>query len=214
VRLAKLGEGRAEILAAALVPCDLRDVLDSGPRALHRLRQVVAYAEKWHARHGLPEALAPRTAGVALLPCLPRPAAVRRWDGTHLDRLAVQGPGAALTRPPVPTLAWIGLPGGVVAGCCLALDDASSVVLGAWLELDMDWEGALELAVGGRRRRIPLDTWRDLAPREPRAAEVVVAPPPSFRPSSVQPGCAIRIAAPFETLALRMAEQLVHPTLQ
>ena len=34
----------------------------------------------------------------------------------------------------------------------------------------------------GRRRRIPMDTWRDLEPREPRSAEVVLAPPPRFRP--------------------------------
>lgn len=214
LRLAKLGEGRAEALAAELVPASLRQLLEGGARALNRARQVVAYAEKWQARHGLPEALAPRAAGVELLPCLPRPAAVRRWDGTYLDHLSVQGPGGILGRPLTPTLAWVGLPGGAVAGCCLALDNAPGVVLGAWLELDMDWAGTLELSLGGRRRRVPMDTWRDLAPEEPRPAEVILAPPPRFRPFLAQPGDAVRIASPLETLTLRMAESAVHPTLQ
>jgi hypothetical protein len=214
LRLAKLGEGRAEALAAELVPASLRQLLEGGPRALNRARQVLAYAEKWEARHGLPEALAPRAADVDLLPCLPRPAAVRRWDGAFLDHLAVQGPGGVLAQPPAPTLAWVGLQGGTVAGICLALDNAPGVVLGAWLELDLDWEGTLELVLGGRRRRVPLDTWRDLAPRDPRPAEVVLAPPPRFRPLPAQPGGILQVAAPMETLALHLSESLVHPTVQ
>jgi hypothetical protein len=213
LRLAKLGEGRAEALAAELVPCSLRQLLEGGPRALHRARQALAYAEKWHARHGLPESLAPRAESVTLLPCLPRPASVRRWDGVFLDRLAVQGPGGTLGQPPVPTLAWVGLKD-AVAGCCLALDDALGVVLGAWLELDMAWEGTLEFSAGGRRRRIPLDTWRDLSPQHPRPAEVLLAPPPRFRTGPTPPGSTIRIAAPMETLTLRLGENLVHPTVQ
>ncbi|BDU74856.1 hypothetical protein [Mesoterricola silvestris] len=214
LRLAKLGEGRAEALAAELVPPSLRQLLEGGIRAVNRARQVVAYAEKWQGRQGLPEALAPRAAAVDLLPCLPRPAAVRRWDGTFLDHLAVQGPGGVLAQPPVPTLAWVGLSGGAAAGCCLALDNAPGVVLGAWLDLDMDWAGALEMGLGTRRRRVPLDTWRDLEPREPRPAEVILAPPPHFRAVPAQPGGEVRIASPLETLALRLAETLVHPTVQ
>lgn len=214
LRLAKLGEGRAEALAAELVPPSLRQLLEGGVRALNRARQAVAYAEKWQGRQGLPEALAPLAAQVELLPCLPRPAAVRRWDGTFLDHLAVQGPGGILGQPPAPTLAWVGLSGGTVAGCCLALDNAPGVVLGAWLELDMDWSGTLELGSGSRRRRVPLDTWRDLEPRDPRPAEVVLAPPPHFRALPAQPGGVVRVASPLETLTLRLAESLVHPTLQ
>ena len=214
LRLAKLGEGRAEALAAELVPGSLRQLLEGGPRAIHRARQALAYAEQWQQRHGLPESLSLPTASVVLLPCLPRPASVRRWDGTCLDRLAVRGPGATLGQPPVPTLAWIGLQGGAVAGCCLALEDAPGVILGAWLDLDLAWEDDLECTVGGRKRRIPLDTWRDLAPRQPRPAEVLLAPPPHFRPVQAPPGSLIRIASGFETFTLRLGETLVHPTLQ
>jgi len=213
LRLAKLGEGRAEALAAELVPGSLRQLLEGGPRALHRARQVLAYAEKWHGRHGLPESLAPHAGSVTLLPCLPRPASVRRWDGVCLDRLSVQGPGGTLGQPPVPTLAWVGLKD-AVAGCCLALDDTLGVVLGAWLELDMVWEGTLELTAGGRRRRIPLDTWRDLAPRQPRSGEVLLAPPPHFRTGPTPPGSTIHISTPMETLTLVLGETLVHPTVQ
>ena len=213
LRQAKLGEGRAEALAAELVPCSLRRLLECGPRALHRARHALAYAEKWEARRGLPETLAPPAAAVTLLPCLPRPVLVRRWDGTHLDRLAVQGPGGSLGQGPAPTLAWVGLLGGGVAGCCLALDNAPGVVLGAWLELDLDWTGSLELVVAGRRRRVPLDTWRDMTP-ELRPAEVLLAPPPHFRASPAPPGSVIRIKAPMEELTVTLGEVLVHPTLQ
>ncbi len=214
MRLAKLGEGRPEALAAELVPPCLRRLLEGGPRALHRVRQALAYAEKWERRHGLPEALAPRVAEARVLPCLPRPTGVRRWDGTRLEGPEVQGPGGVLCQVPVPTLAWIGTQGGQVAGCCLAVDDGDGIILGAWLELDMVWDGELELAAGGRRRRVPMDTWKDLTPREPQAGEVVLAPPPRFRTCPAAPGGIILIAAPMETLALRLAESLVHPTLQ
>jgi hypothetical protein len=214
LRLAKLGEGRPEALAAELVPASLRRVLEGGPRALHRVRQALAYAEKWQGRRGLPEELGPRIGQVALLPCLPRPSEVRRWDGTALDRQPMRGPGALLGQSPVPTLAWIGLGGGTVAGCCLALDDSQGVVLGGWLELDLDWQGSLALITGGRTRRVPLDTWRDLAPREPRPAGVVLAPPPRIRIAPGTPGGAIRLVSPFEILDLRLGESLVHPILQ
>jgi len=214
MRLAKLGEGRAEALAGELVPPSLRQLLEGGPRALHRARQTVAYAEKWHARHGLPESLSPRASDATLLPCLPRPAAVRRWDGTPLDPLAVQGPGGILGQAPVPTLAWVGLQGGHVAGYCLALDDSPGVVLGGWLDLDMEWDGFLELTLGGRKRRVPLDTWKDLVPRDPRCSEVVLAPPPHLRAGLNAPGGAIRIASPMETMLLSLGENLVHPTMQ
>jgi hypothetical protein len=214
LRLAKLGEGRPEALAGELVPPSLQVVLEGGPRALHRVRQALAYAEKWQQRRGLPETLGPRADQVSMLACLPQPAELRRWDGTVLDRRSVLGPGGTVGQSPVPTLAWVGLQGGTVAGCCLALDDSQGVVLGAWLELDMDWQGTLAFSAGGRTRRVPLDTWKDLAPRDPRPGGVVLAPPPRFRSAPAHPGGAIRITAPMETLELRMGEHPIHPTLQ
>lgn len=211
LRLAKLGEGRAESLAAELVPADLGRLLECGPRGLHRARQAVAYAEKWEARSGLPPELAPAAAGVDLLPCLPRPSRVRRWDGTLLDAAAVRGPGATLAAVPAPGLAWVGLASAAFAGCCLALDEPAGPILGAWLELEVDWEGFLALAVGGRRRRIPLDTWRDLLPRDPLPGEAVLAPPPQLRAPSAHAHAAVRVEAPWEVLTARLGE---HPTVQ
>lgn len=214
VRLAKLGEGRPEALAAELVPDDLCRLLEAGPRALNRLRQVLAYAEKWQRRSGLPEALAPAAAAVTLLPCLPRPAALRRWDGAELDPGAVRGPGAVLDRPPTPTLAWVGLRPEVPAGCCLALEAGPAVVLGAWLDLQPDWDGQLELSLGGRRRRVPMDTWRDLLPQRLGPGEVLLAPPPRLRQVPAASGAPVRLRAPWENLELVLGEQPLHPTLQ
>jgi hypothetical protein len=213
LRLAKLGEGWAERMAAALVPGDLRQLLEGGPRAIHRARQVLAYAEKWARRGGLPESLAPRAGSVRMLACLPRPLALRRWDGSALDRLAVQGPAATVTGLPGPTLALVGLHG-EPAGCCLALEHARGVVLGAWLELDLDWEGALDLDLGGQHRRLPLDAWRGLALPALRPAEVLLAPPPHLGLGPGTPGMAIRLVSVFETLSAHLAEDAVPATLQ
>jgi hypothetical protein len=215
LRLAKLGEGQAAELAQALVPSCLARILEGGPRALHRVRQVLRYAEKWEGRGGLPEALAPRLDQVRLLPCLPRPAVLRRWDGTHLDRLAVRGPEATLGQAPVPTLALLGMHGGLPAGCCLAVDDVRGVVLGGWLELDLDWDGVLELRIGGQHRRLAMDTWRGLALPALRAGEVLLAPPPELRWSPIPEGTReVRLGAAFETLTLGLGENLIHPTIQ
>ena len=214
LRLAKLGEGWAERLAEAMVPAGLRQLLEGGPRAIQRARQVVAYAEKWAKRGGLPETLAPRADQVRMLPCLPRPLALRRWDGSALDRLTVLGPGATLSSLPVPTLALVGLHGENPAGCCLALEHARGVVLGAWLELDLDWDGALELNLGGQHRRLALDAWRGLPLPALRAAEVLLAPPPRLRLGQAGAGTEITYVAAFETLVLRLGEGGLHPTLQ
>lgn len=214
-RLAKLGEGQAESLARALVPPSLEALLEAGPRAIHRARQVLRYAEKWEGRSGLPEALARPAGQVRFLPCLPQPQVLRRWDGTLLDPLRVQGPDGTLDNLPAPTLGLLGMHGGQPAGCCLALEDARGVVLGAWLEVDPDWEGVLELRVGGQRRRVPMDTWRGLALPALRPCEVVLAPPPSLRlgqpPGGVRELC---LTAAFDTLTLALGEHLLHPTLQ
>ena len=215
LRLAKLGEGRAEALAEALVPADLGQLLEGGPRAIQRARQVLAYAEKWHRRSGLPESLAPRADQVHSIACLPKPAVLRRWDGAHLDRLAVQGPAGILSCLPRPTLALVGQHGGHPAGCCLAVEDARGVVLGAWLEVDMDWEGDLDLILGAHRRRLPLDGWRGLELPTLRSGEVLLAPAPHLRlPTSLPQGSAVRLQTPFESLTLHLAENLIHPTVQ
>jgi len=214
LRLAKLGEGWSARLADARVPADLGQLLEGGPRAIHRVRQALAYAGKWDRRGGLPEALAPNVDQVRLLPCLPRPAAVRRWDGTLLDSRSVQGPGAVLGSLPTPTLALVGLHGDRPAGCCLALEHAHGLTLGAWLELDLDWEGCLDLYLGGRHRRLPLDAWRGLILPRLGPGEVMLAPPPRLRLGPGGPGSEIRFASAFETLTLRLADAEVHPVLQ
>jgi hypothetical protein len=213
LRLAKLGEGRAESLAEALMPPSLERLLEGGPRAIQRARQVVAYAEKWHRRGTLPESLAPRAAQVTHLPCLPRPSVLRRWDGTHLDRLEVLGPAGTLQQLPTPTLALIGQHGGLPAGCCLALEDAQNVALGAWLELDLEWEGDLVLTLGAHQRRLPLDGWKGLTLPVLRPCEVLLAPPPHLRLPTGGAGEVV-LAAPFETLTLRLGDGGLHPTLQ
>ena len=215
LRLAKLGEGRAEALAAERVPEDLLRLLECGPRGFQRVRQAVAYAEKWEARSGLPLELARPASSLALLPCLPRPVRIRRWDGRVLDPFAVRGPGATLAGVPVPGLAWVGMAHGAAAGCCLALEEGpGSPVLGAWLETQVDWEGGLTLAAGGRRRRIPLDPWRDLLPREPLPGEVVLAPPPQVRVPAAPAHSEVRVSASWEVLPLRLGEAPEHPTVQ
>ena len=215
LRLAKLGEGRAESLAHALVPSSLEQLLEAGPRAFHRVRQALRYAEKWEGRTGLPEALARPGAELRFLPCLVQPAVLRRWDGTPLDPLRVQGPHGSLDHLPTPTLALVGMHGGQPAGCCLAVDDARGTVLGAWLELDPDWDGELELKVGAQRRRVPMDSWRGLALPALRPGEVVLAPPPSLRLSAPPEGIReLRLTSAFDALTLGLGEHLVHPTLQ
>ena len=214
-RLARLGEGCPESLAGTLVPASLLSVLEAGPRGLQRLRQTLAYAEKWHRRGDLPEALAPGVAQVELLPCLPRPSLLRRSDGVHLDRFAVQGPGAELRRLPQPTLAAVGQHGGMPAGFCLALEDLQGVILGAWLEVDFAWAGTLDLKVGRRHRSAPLEAWEGLGLPPLRAGEVMLLPHPRLKglPELV-PGAAFTLQAGAEVMALVLAKELVHPTVQ
>ena len=212
VRLRKLGEGDPERLAEALVPPSLRRVLEGGPRALARVRQALAYAEKWDRRGPLPEALAPDPASLRLLPCLPRPASLRRSEGTCLDRLRVAGPGARLEGPPHPTLAALGALGGQAAGFCLALEDAGGAVLGAWM-IPAWPEGALELRVGTHHRRIPFAAWEGLVLPLLHPGEALLLPPPRLKPLPEGAG-ACQVAAPFETLPLTLAEGSLGGTVQ
>jgi len=214
-RLLKLGEGRAEVLADALVPSSLRQVLESGSRGLQRIRQTLAYAEKWASRGNLPESLAPRLDAVRRLPCLPRPALLRRLDGTYLDRLAIKGPGDTLGVPPQPALALVGLSGGRAAGVCLALEDGPGAVLGGWLVLGPFQQGSLELRSEAHFRRAPLSTWEAFETPPLRPAEVVLLPPSRLRPlADLVPGSPFAVVSPFETLNLRLDSEAPHPTVQ
>lgn len=213
-RLGRLGEGQPEALAEVLVPSALRRVLESGPRALARLRTTLAYAEKWARRGDLPWALAPLRESVRLLPCLPRPSQVLRWDGQGLDRLVVQGPGATLGRHPQPTLALVGQQGGAPAGCCLALEGGEGVILGAWLVPGLPSEGHLELLLAGHRRKVTLACWEGLSLPQPRAGELILLPPPRLKALPWSAGGTLEIRTPFESLALRLTETPLHPTEQ
>jgi hypothetical protein len=214
VRLRKLGEGEPERLAEALVPASLRRVLEGGARALARVRQTVAYAEKWDRRGTLPETLAPGLGTVELLPCLSRPSSLRRMDGQSLDRLAVRGPGAELSAPPQPGLAALGLAGGSMAGFCLALEEGGSAILGAWMT--DEWpRGSLELRAGSTRRTAPLKAWEGLELPALHPGEVMLLPPPKLKSlPGLHPGVELRINAGFDSLVLRLGPEGLHPTVQ
>lgn len=214
MRLAKLGEGEPEGLAEVLVPPSLRRVLQGGARSLMRLRQALAYAEKWHRRRPLAEVLAPRLEKVRLLPCLPRPMALRRFEGGHLDRLALQGPGAEVQGELRPTLALVGMAGGRAAGSCLALEAGAVTVLGAWLDTDLALCGGLRLSCGGREVLPGTPTWVGLTLPRLLPAEVVLLPAPAWGGLHPAPGDALEVVSETERLGLRWASSGWHPTVQ
>jgi len=214
-RLSRLGEGRPRAMAEVLVPATLQGVLEAGPRGFHRAHRALAYAEKWHQRGDLPDLLAPLMAAMTMLACLPEPRALRRADGCPLGQLPVQGPGAVVGCPPQPTLAAVGWQGDGPAGFCLAVEDLHSVVLGAWLQPDFSFRGALELRTGRYRRTLPMDAWEGLDIPPLAAGEIQLLPPARYKAlSDVVPGMTFSLKAPFETLDLSLGEELVHPTLQ
>ncbi|MFN7958303.1 MAG: hypothetical protein U0P46_08290 [Holophagaceae bacterium] len=214
IRLQKLGEGEAGRLAEVLVPPSLRRVLEGGPRALARVRQAVAYAEKWDRRGTLPADLAPAPEAVSLGPCLPQPSRLRCLDGPSLDRQRVQGNGSVLPVPPQPTLAVLGQAGGGVAGICLALEGVGGAVLGSWM-LDAWPEGDLELRAGGVRRTVATRTWEGLDLPLLKAGEVLLLPPPRIKTlPSLPAGGDLRVRAGFDTLHLRYDPEGLHPTVQ
>lgn len=213
IRLRKLGEGDPDRLADALVPSSLRRLLEGGARALSRAKQTLAYAEKWDRRGTLPASLAPLAGAADLLPCLPRPSALHRSDGTALDRLTVRGPGAEIGELPRPGLAVLGLAGGGVAGFCLALEEGGSALLGAWM-VDAWPEGDLELRAGAARRSTSLGAWEEVALPVLRPGEVLLLPVPRFKPlQELLPGAEVRVATAFETMVLRAGPEGIHPTV-
>lgn len=213
IRLRKLGEGDPDRLADALVPSSLRRLLEGGPRTLSRAKQTLAYAEKWDRRGTLPASLAPLPDAADLLPCLPRPSALHRADGTALDRLAVRGPGVEIGELPRPGLAVLGLAGGGVAGFCLALEEGGSALLGAWM-VDAWPEGDLELRAGAARRGTSLGAWEEVALPVLRPGEVLLLPVPKLKPlQELLPGAEVRVATAFETMVLRAGPEGIHPTV-
>ena len=213
LRLEKLGEGHPELLAEALVPPSLRRLLEGGPRALQRARQTLAYAEKWRQRGDLPELIAPTLASVSQLPCLPRPALLRRADGTHRDRLAVKGPGVKISSQPQIMLAVLG-GYGEAQGYCLAAEDGDTTLLGGWMSLEIP-KGNLELRAGNLRRSVALEAWEHLELPPLRPGEVMLLPPPRLKPlPALEPGAHLRLTWPIEEMELILGEKLPHPTLQ
>jgi hypothetical protein len=214
VRQAQLGEGRPDALADALVPPSLRLLLESGPLALQRAAQALRYAEKWRKRGGIPDALAPAACACALLPCLPRPLAVRAGGGRILDRLRVRGPGAALPALSGPTIAIVGGADGEAAGCCIAAESPLGPVLGAWLHAGPLPQGEMALEAGGHRSAAPLDAWADLAPPPLLPGEVFLLPAPKLRLPAPAPGAWVAIETPFDRLEVEYGPEPVHPVIQ
>lgn len=217
-RLRRLGEGDPEALAAALLPSSLRRLLEAGPRALARLRQTLAYAEKWARRGTLPAALAPPAAELRLLSCLPRPASLRLADGGYGDRLGLRPPEARL--PWAPDLAWqatlaaAGQFGGSPAGFALVLAAGPQRVLGPWLHTGLALEGELVLETRAGTRSAPLAAWAGLTLPPLRPAELQLLPFPIWASLPVQPGDQARLQAPFDVLTARCDREGTHPTLQ
>lgn len=214
VRLRRLGEGQPERLAEVLVPPSLRLVLEGGARALARVRQTVAYAEKWDRRGTLPEVLGPGPEGIVLHPCLPRPSALSQADGRPLDRFTVRGAGATLSGLPRPGLAVIGLEGGGPAGYCLAFEDEAGPVLGHWMS--EAWPGSpLALKVGTAHRSVLVDAWEGLELPPLRPGEVCLLPPAKVKPlQGLEPGQEVVLVGDFDRLPVRLGEDGLHLTVQ
>jgi hypothetical protein len=215
IRLAKLGEGRAESLADVLVPSRLRQLLESGPPGIQRAAQALSYADKWHQKTGLPEEFAPAPGSYKLLPCLPRPLAVRTSLGYFLDRLTIQGPGAVLPAISEPTIAIVGSNDGKYAGCCIAANSPIGSILGAWLYIGQLPQCGISIEIGAYKNSTPADLWSELTPPPLRAAEVLLLPAPMLRlPNNISPKDKIIIETPFDRLEISYGTDPVHPTVQ
>lgn len=215
VRQAKLGEGAPEVLAEALVPPSLRRLLEAGPRALARVRQTIQYAEKWAKRGDLPDTLALPPAQARLLPCLPRPSALRTANGTHRDRLRVLGPGAWLAALPEAGLAAIGQAGGSVGGFCLALHADDTVALGAWLLVGAPFGGDLRLRADHHKRSASLDVYEGLELPPLRAGEALLLPPLRLRAlPSLDPGAELEVRCAFDALTVHLGPEALQGTVQ
>jgi hypothetical protein len=215
IRLAKLGEGRPETLADALVPSSLRLLLESGPRGLQRAAQTLIYAEKWHQKSGLPDHLARRAGSYRTLPCLPRPLTIRTSNGQFLDRANVRGPFASLPAISDPTIAIVGSTEEQYAGCCIAACSPIGPRLGAWLRVGQLQQEDISIEIGANRYTADTRMWEDLIPPRLNPAEVFFLPPPMLRlPNIVSPDDKIIIETSFERLEIGYETEPVHPMVQ
>ena len=209
VRLAKLGEGRPEALAGALVPPSLPDLLAGGSRALARARQALAYAEKWERRGGLPADLeVPAGALIAWVPSV-----LRTLEGRRLEAGALLSPRQALPGRPQASLCLVGTgtPGAV--GFRLALLGEGRLRLSPWLALEL--AGPLQLSVAGHRRKVAPEVWEGLDLPGLAPDEHLLLPAPKLRPwPSLPKGAPIDLRWGDERLQAVLARGLEHPTLQ
>lgn len=212
VRLAKVGEGDPERLAAALVPPRLDGLLTSGPRGITRLRHTLAYADKWAKRGDLPASLAPLTAEVRTLPL--RHQRVLDAEGHVREGARLLAEGHTLPGSPQPTLALLGQQGKSPAGWTLACEAGGHVALCPWVVLGAG-AGAIELAIGGHRRRIPADAWSGVAWPQVAAGEVLLLPPPRLKPLPSLPALTpLRLRCGPLEMRWVLGVELEHPTAQ
>ncbi|MCL1909225.1 MAG: hypothetical protein FWG12_07685 [Holophagaceae bacterium] len=215
LRQTKLGEGRPDVLADALMPHSLRQLLCSGPRGIQRARHTLSYAEKWHQKSGLPEGLAPRPGSYRLLPCLPRPLSIRTSQGHFLDRLNVHGPGSTLPAVSDPTMAIVGSTDDKYAGYCIAATSPIGPVLGAWLCIGQLQSGDITVKIGANENSASIDAWADLIPPKLNPSEVFLLPPPMLRlPPIAPPEGQIVIETSFERLEICYGAEPIHPVVQ
>lgn len=209
VRLAKLGEGRPEALAEALVPPDLRDLLGGGARALARARQALAYAEKWERRGGLPAELqVPATALEGW-----EPPSLRTLEGRRLDASAVLSPRQALPGRPQASLCLVGTGTPGTVAFRLALVGEGRLRLSPWLALE--GTAALQLSVAGHRRKVGAEVWEGVDLPALAPGEHLLLPPPKLRPwPSLPKGAPIDLRWGEDRLQASLARGLEHPTLQ
>lgn len=209
IRLAKLGEGQPEALAQALVPPSLEGVLAAGPRALARVRQVLAYAEKWEHRGLLPEELASNR----WVPRLAPPTGLLTLEGRRMDPGTLLKEGQALPGGPQATLCLVGQAGGLPAGLRMALVGEGRLLLSPWVETE--GVGSLQLSVGGHRRKVTLEAWDGLDLPLLHPGELLVLPAPRLRPwPSLAKGAAIDLRWGTDHLRAVTSRALEHPTLQ
>lgn len=212
VRLAKLGEGDPDRLAAALVPHRLDRALAAGPRGVARLRHALAYADKWARRGDLPASLAPLLEEVRPLPL--RPARLLDAEARVMDPAALLGEEQALPGEPRPTLALLGQSGRGPAGWTLACLAGLRVALCPWVVLGAD-AGALDFSAGGHRRRIPADAWSGIPWPEVAAGEALLLPPPRLKALPSLPAMTpLRLRCGALEMRWTLGVELEHPTAQ
>lgn len=215
VRLAKLGEGAPDRLAAVLVPPSLRQVLEGGPRAFARVKQTVQYAEKWARRGNMPGTVAYHPDRVRMLRCLTPPSILQTAEGLHLDRLRVFGTGElCLDQMPEVGLAAVGQAGGEPAGFCLAARAGA----GRARNLDAGGRAHGRGSHGARRNasteRIAECLWKSRSSAL-RPAEVMLLPALRFRAfPGLETGGELEMISSFDTLTVHLGPEALHGTVQ